>query len=70
MLLEIINIKFRLCKFFFLLIIRPSEEEILVSRILEKAIKRSRAIDTEGLCIVANEKVSYKLLEKIFINYI
>ncbi|CAB4384356.1 hypothetical protein RhiirA5_295085 [Rhizophagus irregularis] len=36
---------------------RPSEEEILVSRILEKAIKRSRAIDTEGLCIVANEKV-------------
>jgi len=36
---------------------RPSEEEVLVSRILEKAIKRSRAIDTEGLCIVANEKV-------------
>ncbi|CAG8454970.1 2897_t:CDS:2 [Ambispora gerdemannii] len=36
---------------------RPSEDEVLVSRILERAIKRSRAIDTEGLCIVAGEKV-------------
>ncbi|CAJ0645592.1 3916_t:CDS:2 [Entrophospora sp. SA101] len=31
-------------------------EEVLVNRILEKAIKRSRAIDTEGLCILAGEK--------------
>ncbi|KAI9143007.1 ribosomal protein S5 domain 2-type protein [Paraphysoderma sedebokerense] len=36
---------------------RLSEEEILVSRILEKALRRSRAIDTEGLCILANEQV-------------
>ncbi|KAK9727653.1 3'-5'-exoribonuclease [Basidiobolus ranarum] len=36
---------------------RPSEEEILISRIIEKALRRSRAIDTEGLCIVAGEKV-------------
>ncbi|CAG8493562.1 795_t:CDS:2 [Dentiscutata erythropus] len=34
---------------------RPSEEEVLVSRILEKAIKINRAVDVEGLCIVANE---------------
>jgi exosome complex component RRP45 len=34
-----------------------SDEEILVSRLLERAFKRSRAIDTEGLCIVASEKV-------------
>ncbi|KAI9332311.1 hypothetical protein DFJ73DRAFT_897510 [Zopfochytrium polystomum] len=34
-----------------------SEEEVLVSRLLEKALRRSRAVDTEGLCIVAGEKV-------------
>ncbi|CAG8617946.1 2022_t:CDS:2 [Paraglomus occultum] len=36
---------------------RPSEDEVLASRIIEKALKRSNAIDTEGLCIVAGEKV-------------
>lgn len=34
-----------------------SEEEVIVSRLLEKALRRSRAIDTEGLCIIAGEKV-------------
>ncbi|KAG5462875.1 MAG: hypothetical protein BJ554DRAFT_3124 [Olpidium bornovanus] len=29
----------------------------MVSRLIDKAIRRSRAIDTEGLCIVAGEKV-------------
>ena len=38
---------------------RLSEEEVLISRLLEKALKRSRAIDTEGLCIVAGEKVLF-----------
>jgi exosome complex RNA-binding protein Rrp42 (RNase PH superfamily) len=38
---------------------RPSEEEVLISRTIEKALRRSRAVDTEGLCIVAGEKVSY-----------
>ncbi|RKO93565.1 ribosomal protein S5 domain 2-type protein [Blyttiomyces helicus] len=36
---------------------RISDEEVLVSRLLEKALRRSRAVDTEGLCIVAGEKV-------------
>ncbi|KAG2183630.1 hypothetical protein INT43_006638 [Umbelopsis isabellina] len=36
---------------------RPSEEEVLISRTIEKALRRSRAVDTEGLCIVAGEKV-------------
>ncbi|KAK5080902.1 3'-5'-exoribonuclease [Lithohypha guttulata] len=35
---------------------RPTEQEVLLSRILEKAIRRSRAIDTESLCIVAGQK--------------
>ncbi|KAJ3416662.1 Exosome complex component RRP45 [Chytridiales sp. JEL 0842] len=36
---------------------RISEEEVIVSRLLEKALRKSRAVDTEGLCIVAGEKV-------------
>ncbi|CAO3679963.1 unnamed protein product [Umbelopsis vinacea] len=36
---------------------RSSEEEVLISRTIEKALRRSRAVDTEGLCIVAGEKV-------------
>jgi exosome complex component RRP45 len=33
------------------------DQEIIISRLLEKTFKRSRAVDTEGLCIVASEKV-------------
>lgn len=32
-------------------------DEIYTSRMLEKALRKSRAVDTEGLCIVAGEKV-------------
>lgn len=39
----------------------PSEEEVLISRTIEKALRRSRAVDTEGLCIVAGEKVRLQL---------
>lgn len=35
---------------------RPSEQEVILTRMLEKAIRRSRAIDTESLCIVAGQK--------------
>ncbi|KAJ1981855.1 3'-5'-exoribonuclease [Dimargaris xerosporica] len=33
-----------------------TEEEIVINRHIEKTLRRSRAIDTEGLCIVAGEK--------------
>jgi exosome complex component RRP45 len=36
---------------------KQQEMEINLSRMLEKALFRSRAIDTEGLCIIAGEKV-------------
>ena len=36
---------------------RKSEEEVILSRMLEKTLRKARAIDTEGLCIVAGEKV-------------
>lgn len=35
---------------------RPSETEILLSRLLEKTIRRSNALDTESLCLVAGQK--------------
>ena len=36
---------------------KNSDDEVLVSRIVEKAIRRSNALDLESLCIVAGSKV-------------
>ncbi|KAI9012605.1 ribosomal protein S5 domain 2-type protein [Phycomyces nitens] len=46
-----------------------SEEEVLISRIIEKAMRRSRAIDTEGLCIVAGEKVWQIRIDLHFLDH-
>lgn len=35
---------------------RQTEQEVLLARLIEKAIRRSNAIDTESLCIVAGQK--------------
>ncbi|KAK7206685.1 ribosomal protein S5 domain 2-type protein [Myxozyma melibiosi] len=35
---------------------RKSEEELVISRIIEKSIRQSQALDTESLCILAGEK--------------
>ncbi|KAK9472258.1 ribosomal protein S5 domain 2-type protein [Dipodascopsis tothii] len=35
---------------------RYQEEEMLISRLIEKAIRRSQALDTESLCILSGEK--------------
>ena len=35
---------------------RPTETEVLLSRLLEKTIRRSGALDTESLCLVAAQK--------------
>ncbi|PWW79534.1 hypothetical protein C7212DRAFT_291353 [Tuber magnatum] len=35
---------------------RQTEQEVLLSRLIEKAIRRSNALDTESLCIVAGQK--------------
>ncbi|KAK3357366.1 ribosomal protein S5 domain 2-type protein [Lasiosphaeria hispida] len=36
---------------------RPTETEVLISRLLEKTVRRSGALDTESLCLVAGQKV-------------
>lgn len=46
-----------------------SEEEVLISRIVEKALRRSRAIDTEGLCIVSGEKVWQIRVDLLFLDH-
>jgi exosome complex component RRP45 len=35
---------------------RPTEAEVLLSRLLEKTVRRSGALDTESLCLVAGKK--------------
>ncbi|PSS12686.1 hypothetical protein M430DRAFT_30335 [Amorphotheca resinae ATCC 22711] len=36
---------------------RPSETELLLSRLLEKTLRRSQALDTESLCLIAGSQV-------------
>lgn len=36
---------------------RPSIDSVELGRVVERALKDSRAIDTEALCIMAGEKV-------------
>lgn len=40
-----------------LLCLRSTEEEVLTTRLIEKAIRKSEAVDRESLCILAGEKV-------------
>lgn len=35
---------------------RPTEAEVLLSRLLEKTVRRSNALDTESLCLIAGRK--------------
>ena len=35
---------------------RPTETEVLISRLLEKTVRRSGALDTESLCLIAGKK--------------
>ena len=36
---------------------RASDEEVVLARLLEKALRKSEAVDREALCIVAGHKV-------------
>lgn len=35
---------------------RPTETEVLLARLLEKTVRRSGALDTESLCLIAGQK--------------
>ena len=48
---------------------RQTEQEILLARLIEKAIRRSGAIDTESLCIVAGQKCWQVRADVHFINH-
>lgn len=36
---------------------RPADEEVLITRMLEKVLRRSDAVDREALCILASQRV-------------
>ncbi|EMG47092.1 RRP45 Exosome complex component RRP45 [Candida maltosa Xu316] len=44
-------------------------DETLISRTLEKAVRRSNALDLENLCIIAGEKVWEVIVDLNFLNY-
>lgn len=48
---------------------KNSDDEVLISRLIEKAIRRSNALDLESLCIVAGEKVWNVRVDINFLNY-
>lgn len=47
---------------------RTTEEEVILTRLMEKAIRRSEAVDREALCVVAGEKVWHIKLHLHFLS--
>lgn len=48
---------------------RPSEDEVVMSRLLEKAIRRSRALDLESLCVAAGRRCWHVRADVQFLNH-
>lgn len=48
---------------------KNSDDEVLISRLIEKAVRRSNALDLESLCIIAGEKVWLIRVDINFLNY-
>lgn len=48
---------------------KSSDEEVIVSRLIEKAVRRSNALDLESLCIISGEKVWHIRADIQFLNY-
>ncbi len=44
----------------------PSEEEVTITRMLDKVLRRSDALDKESLCIIAGQRVSEDLSLRTF----
>jgi exosome complex RNA-binding protein Rrp42 (RNase PH superfamily) len=41
---------------------RPTDEEVTITRMLDKVLKRSDAVDKESLCILAGQRVRGALI--------
>lgn len=50
------------------IVVRSTEEEVVLTRLLEKAIRRSEAVDRESLCVVAGQKVWHIRLHLHFLS--
>ncbi|KAK8850668.1 hypothetical protein IAR55_004588 [Kwoniella newhampshirensis] len=47
---------------------RASDDEVMITRLLEKSIRRTEAVDREALCIIAGEKVWHLRLTLHFLS--
>lgn len=47
---------------------RPSEEEVMITRMLDKVLRRSDAVDKESLCILAGQRVWHLRLTLHFLS--
>lgn len=45
------------CYLVYALHFRPSDEEVTMTRMLDKILRRSDAVDKESLCILAGQRV-------------
>lgn len=45
-----------------------SDDEVMITRLLEKSIRRTEAVDREALCILAGEKVSQPYSSRLMIG--
>jgi exosome complex component RRP45 len=48
---------------------RQTEQEVLLARLIEKSLRRSHAIDTESLCIVAGQRCWHVRADVHFLNH-
>ena len=48
---------------------KNSDDEVLISRFIEKAVTRSNALDLESLCIIAGEKVWHIRADVNYLSY-
>lgn len=48
---------------------KNSDDEVLISRFIEKAVSRSNALDLESLCIIAGEKVWHIRADVNYLSY-
>ncbi|OBA20545.1 hypothetical protein METBIDRAFT_43471 [Metschnikowia bicuspidata var. bicuspidata NRRL YB-4993] len=47
---------------------KNTDDEVLISRLIEKAVRRSNSLDLESLCIIAGEKVWHVTADINFLN--
>lgn len=45
---------------------RPSDDEVTMTRMLDKVLRRSDAVDKESLCVLAGQRVGARTLTRSY----